>query len=423
MRTTTTIIASVLTLLILTPGLAWGQEPDGGEAEKEVQEAQREGTSGAETEAETGEASEGETTGETESESLVDEDGEAQEETWEDLAADSYENFQPDLPTTDSSAGPTVLAIQWMLERTGYGPGVLDGRWGSNTVNALTAFQGANGLEVTGTADRETWDKLAGEARDGEGALRPLTDHQVSAETAEGPFVEIPEDYVEQAELDCLCYESLHEALAEELHTTPEVLEQLNPEVDFAALAAGDTVLGPDVGGTERERGAGGEVASILISKDDFFLHALDADGNIVYHFPTTVGEGYDPSPSGDFKITAVAPDPNFHYQPKLFSDVSNDKPEKMLPPGPNNPVGLVWMSLSKENYGIHGTAAPATIGHSTSHGCVRLTNWDATFLAAKTGAGVPVKFTGGDGDGAEEAEGEEGGEGSEGAEGSESGE
>lgn len=322
-------------------------------------------------------------------------------ETWESISPDAFENLQPALPVGDSSAGPTVLALQWMLERAGYSPGVMDGRWGSNTVNALRAFQTASGIEASDQADQATWDKLSAAGGEGEG---PLAQHEISAKTAEGPFVDVPEDYMEQAELDCLCFASLAEAVAEELHTTPEVLELLNPGVDMASLSAGDTVLGPAVGGPDSERGKGGEVASLLISKGDFYLRALDADGNIVYHFPTTVGADYDPSPDGELKITAIATDPTFHYQPDHFADVPDDKPEAMLPAGPNNPVGVVWIQLSKDNYGIHGTAEPSTIGHSTSHGCIRLTNWDAAFLTQRVGEGLPVKFTGG-GDSGETAE------------------
>jgi lipoprotein-anchoring transpeptidase ErfK/SrfK len=145
-------------------------------------------------------------------------------------------------------------------------------------------------------------------------------------------------------------------------------------------------------------------VARIRVSKDGFYLHALDESGRILYHFPTTVGAGYDPSPSGDFRVTGVAYDPDFHYQPKLFADVPDTDEDALLPPGPNSPVGLVWMQLSKDNYGIHGTAEPATIGYGTSHGCVRLTNWDALFLANRTARETPVEFTGEDGGSATQA-------------------
>jgi len=136
-----------------------------------------------------------------------------------------------------------------------------------------------------------------------------------------------------------------------------------------------------------------GTVTKLIVSKKDFWIHALDASGNILYHFPSTLGAGYDPSPTGDYSITNIAQDPTFHYQPKLFAEVSDDKPEARLPKGPNSPVGVVWMAISKPHYGIHGTSAPETIGYQNSHGCVRLTNWDARKLSKLVSAGTKVEF------------------------------
>lgn len=219
-----------------------------------------------------------------------------------------------------------------------------------------------------------------------------------------GPFTAIPDDYKQQAALECLCYESAREELAERFHTDPDLLAKLNPDADLDHLTAGTELWVPDVepleasevcnvSGNAPAPGAASPIAEILVSKDGFYLQALGAGGEILYHFPTTVGAGYDESPSGELKMTGRAFDPTFHYQPKLFADVADTEPEAMLPAGPNSPVGLVWMQLSKENFGIHGTAEPATIGYTTSHGCVRLTNWDALFLAGQLANGVPVRF------------------------------
>ena len=152
-----------------------------------------------------------------------------------------------------------------------------------------------------------------------------------------------------------------------------------------------------DAGGAVPAPSAPSRIAEILVSKDGFYLQALDAAGEVLYHFPTTVGAGYDESPSGELAVSGRAYAPTFHYQPKLFADVADTEPEAMLPAGPNSPVGLVWVQLSKENFGIHGTAEPANIGYSTSHGCVRLTNWDALFLARRLANGVRVRFSEGD--------------------------
>jgi lipoprotein-anchoring transpeptidase ErfK/SrfK len=134
-------------------------------------------------------------------------------------------------------------------------------------------------------------------------------------------------------------------------------------------------------------------IARLIISKTGFWTHAVDSAGHVIYHFPSTLGAGYDPSPTGDFKVTDVAADPAFHYQPKLFHEVPDTKPDAHLPPGPNSPVGVVWISLSKPHYGIHGTSSPETIGYVSSHGCVRLTNWDALKLADLVELGTPVEF------------------------------
>jgi lipoprotein-anchoring transpeptidase ErfK/SrfK len=134
-------------------------------------------------------------------------------------------------------------------------------------------------------------------------------------------------------------------------------------------------------------------IARVIISKKGYWLHAVDAAGKIIYHFPSTLGAGYDPSPTGDFKVSYVSRDPAFHYQPKLFAEVPDDEPEARLPSGPNSPVGRVWMSLSKPHYGIHGTSSPQTIGYANSHGCVRLTNWDALRLSDLVEPGTPVQF------------------------------
>lgn len=315
-------------------------------------------------------------------------DSSAGSESWEDLSPDAF-GGEPALPIDSESAGPTVFRLQWMLDRASFSPGVIDGRWGKNTEKAVYWLQDELGLETTGTPDRALWDRLASVV----GSDRPVRRYTVTSDDVDGPYVEIPDEPSAKAELDCLCYASLEEALADRFHTTREALRQLN-DGDIGGLAAGDSVWVPAVDDVDRNGSVAEDVGEIVVSKSGFYLHALDDAGRILYHFPTTVGAGYDPSPSGDFSVTAVAYDPTFHYQPKLFSDVPDTDEDAMFPAGPNSPVGEVWMQLSKDNYGIHGTAAPETIGYTTSHGCVRLTNWDALFLANRTPQGTPVRFT-----------------------------
>jgi lipoprotein-anchoring transpeptidase ErfK/SrfK len=307
--------------------------------------------------------------------------------------SESYEQITPDalrgnpaLPLGQEGGGPSVLRAQILLDRARFSPGVIDGNWGKNTAKAVYWFHFANGLNATGEVDQGTWDALSRSA----GAGEALTRVQVTAEDLKGPWVDpLPDDPYEQAKLECLCYSSPLELFAERGHATPELIEKLNPQVDFANLQAGTEVVLPNVSAANRQ----GQVARLLISKQGFYLQALDAQGHVLYHFPSTLGSKYDPSATGTLQITGIHPEPGFHYQPKLFADVSDEKPEAQLPSGPNSPVGLVWLDLSKPHHGIHGTATPETIGYTSSHGCVRLTNWDALFLAQHVKPGTQVVF------------------------------
>jgi hypothetical protein len=280
-----------------------------------------------------------------------------------------------------------VLRVQTLLDRARFFPGVLDGRWGKNTEKAVWWFQVSQGLEPTGAVDSLTFELLrvaAGEPD--ETVVRRVLDEDDVA----GPFVPIPASVYRQAGLDCLCYESLSERLTERFHTSIEVLEELNPGLDLNALAAGDSILVPAVEhAPPRDR----PVDRVVISGLGSYVHALDAEGRIVYHFPTTLGSQYDPSPLGELSVVGVHLDPWFHYQPRLLAGVEDTEPDTHLPPGPNNLVGNVWIKLSEPHYGIHGTRDPATIGYASSSGCVRLTNWNAVLLADQIGPGTAVEF------------------------------
>lgn len=280
-----------------------------------------------------------------------------------------------------------VLRVQTLLDRAQFFPGVLDGRWGKNTEKAVWWFQVSRGLEPTGAVDSLTFELLRVAAgAPGETAVR----HVLDEDDVSGPFTAIPASVYRQAGLDCLCYESLAEKLAERFHTSIEVLEDLNSGVDLTALAAGDIVTVPAVeGAPARDR----PVDRIVVSGLGSYVHALDAEGRIVYHFPTTLGSQYDPSPLGELSVVGVHLDPWFHYQPRLLAGVDDTQPDTNLPPGPNNLVGNVWIKLSQPHYGIHGTRDPATIGYASSSGCVRLTNWNAVLLAGEIGPGTAVEF------------------------------
>jgi lipoprotein-anchoring transpeptidase ErfK/SrfK len=284
--------------------------------------------------------------------------------------------------------GPLTLRLQILLDRANFSPGIIDGSWGKNAAKALSAFRAANGIDTTDKAsiDQATYDKLATA-----GQSTPLvTTYEVTADDMQGPFLKIPNSVYDQAKLDCLCFSSPAEEMAEKFHTNQQMLKQLNPKVKLEALSAGTSLQVPNVAEPPAPSSA---VAKVVISRKGFWTHALDASGNIVAHFPSTLGAGYDPSPTGDFHVTGIATDPTFNYQPSLMAEVPDTKPTAKLKPGPNSPVGTVWMALSKPHYGIHGTSAPETIGYANSHGCVRLTNWDAERLASLVKAGTPVQF------------------------------
>ena len=283
------------------------------------------------------------------------------------------------------STGPDVVRLQVLLDAAGFSPGIMDGHWGRNSVTALRSFQAASRLRVTGVLDEPTLRALD----DAAGGRAAVTQYTVTADDVKGPFRRIPETAYAQAELDCLCYESAAEALAERFHSTPALLAQLNGGAALRDVRAGRTLCVPDV----RRPATAGTVARLVVSKRGGFTQGVAADGRILFHFPSTLGNQYDPSPTGGFTVTRVALDPDFHYNPKLYAEVPDWKEDALLPPGPNSPVGVVWIALSEPHYGIHGTPDPETIGYANSHGCVRLTNWDARWLAEHVAEGTRVEF------------------------------
>jgi lipoprotein-anchoring transpeptidase ErfK/SrfK len=309
-------------------------------------------------------------------------------ETWEDLSAAAVNRSPTFLPLYGDVSGPSVLRVQVLLDRALFSPGIMDGRWGKNTEKAVYWLQRREGLPATGQVDSVTFQRLAQLAgRPGE----LIRVHRLTAEDVKGPFVEIPEDIYEAAELDCTCYGSLAEKLGEQFHVIPELLAKLNPGVDLNALAAGDRLFVPAV--LESDARAAGEVAEIVVSVRGHYLHANDVQGRLLYHFPTTLGSGYDPKEGRAYRITSITEDPWWLMQPRLLHTGDPNRPNAKIPPGPNNAVGVMWMALSKPHYGIHGTAEPQTIGYASSSGCVRLTHWDALFLGDRVEPGIPVRF------------------------------
>jgi len=272
-----------------------------------------------------------------------------------------------------------TLRAQILMDRAHFSSGEIDGRGGSNTRRAISGFQAANGLPVTGTLDDATWAALG---KDAQPALisYTLTDADVA-----GPFEPIPSDMMEKAKLSALGYTSVQEELGEKFHASPALLQKLNAG---KAFAAGDSIVVPNVTGTSEGLA---KAAKVVVDKSDATVSLVDAAGKTYAQFPATMGSVHDPLPIGDWKIQGVANNPSFHYNPALFWDANPTHAKAKIPAGPNNPVGVVWVDLSKEHYGIHGTPEPSKIGKTESHGCIRLTNWDALTLSHAVGPGTPA--------------------------------
>jgi lipoprotein-anchoring transpeptidase ErfK/SrfK len=308
-------------------------------------------------------------------------------ETFKGLDANAINAAPVMVPIRGDVAGPSVLKTQVYLDRNDFSVGALDGRWGKNSAIAVWWYQRSHNLEATGDVDEATYRLLA----QGAGGVPALVQHPLSDDDVKGPFVTIPDDVYEKEKLSCLCYETVKEKLAEQFHTTQDFLEQLNPNVEFSSLKAGDAIVVPNVREpltTDRN-----DIAKVVVSIAGNTFNAFDAQGNLIFHAPTTLGSKYDPSPNETTKVVSVTRNPHFHYQPTLFHEVPDTDPEAHLQPGPNSPVGVVWMALSKPHFGIHGTSDPESIGYASSHGCVRLANWDALEVSHRISQGVEVSF------------------------------
>ncbi|HEX8154024.1 MAG TPA: L,D-transpeptidase [Thermoanaerobaculia bacterium] len=303
------------------------------------------------------------------------------------LDANAINAAPVNIPIQGDVSGPSVLKTQVYLDRNNFSVGALDGRWGRNSAIATYWFQRTRGLNASGAVDEQTFRALAA----GAGSAEAVKRHTLTEDDVKGPFVSIPEDVYDKEKLDCLCYESLAEKLAERFHTTIELLETLNPDVKLSELAAGSQLNVPNV--RDEVTQDRGDIARVVISIKGNTFNAFDASGALIFHAPTTLGSKYDPSPRETVEVRKISHDPHFHYQPTLFHEVDDSDPEANLNPGPNSPVGVVWIALSKPHFGIHGTSDPDSIGYASSHGCVRLANWDAKEVAHRIKPGVQIEF------------------------------
>jgi lipoprotein-anchoring transpeptidase ErfK/SrfK len=283
-------------------------------------------------------------------------------------------------PPVEPQPDPAVIRLQVLLDRAGASPGVIDGFDGDNVRKAVIAFELMAGLPADGVIDVEMLTALASD--------QPVVGQYVlTADDLAQIGGPIPADYAEQAKLSYLGYASIEEEIAERFHMDVDLLVALNPA---ATWAVGEpiyvTAYGPD---------RTGEVARIEADKSLRQVRAYDAEDRLLVAYPATIGSEDNPSPSGTHVVEGVAPMPDYTYDPTINFQQGENTEKLILPPGPNGPVGSMWIDLSEPTFGIHGTPEPSRIDKTASHGCVRLTNWDATELAGMVKPGVVVDFVG----------------------------
>ena len=270
----------------------------------------------------------------------------------------------------------TTTKLQALLNWQQNGVGSVDGYWGKNSRKAMQAFQMTNGLAVTDTLNTETWQALT--KNDKLMAQPVLVSYELSDADINIKTTRIPESAEAKAKLEGMYYESVIEGLAEKFHISENYLKALNPNAKFAV---GETIIVYNPGNPNTK-----PVSRVVADKTTETLYAYDDKGILVASYPTTVGSTTTPSPTGTHTVAVKVHEPNYTY-------TADNGSKSILPPGPNNPVGSVWIGLSKPSYGIHGSPDPARISRQASAGCIRLTNWDALALLGVIQNGATVEF------------------------------
>ena len=292
----------------------------------------------------------------------------------------SFENST----SADAQPDPMILKLQVRLDQLNYSVGVIDGYDGDNLRKAIRAFQTTNGMPSDGEPTAQVWEKLEKLTNNS----KVIEAYSLTEVDAAKPAIDtIPDDYAEMAKLDSLAYTSRAERLAEMFQMDIDLFERLNKNKDISKH--GTEVLVAATG----NNAVAGSVNRIEVSKANGSLSGYGGNNQLLVHYPATVGSRQTPSPSGTVEVRAVAIDPTYSYNPDINFTQGNNTEPLTLPPGPNGPVGNVWIDLSKPTYGIHGTPDPSKIDKDQSHGCVRLTNWDAKQLAQLVSPGTIVEF------------------------------
>ncbi len=298
------------------------------------------------------------------------------------IGGNAFTHAMDDITNTSAvgpgSAGPHVVRAQILLDRAEFSPGEIDGRYGDDLGIAIKGYQESHGLQATGSINREMWKLLNSDPRP------LLAAYTITNADVRGPFVPVPKDVQEEAQMKRLGYESPEEGLGEKFHLSPGLLAELNPGKKLKLAGEQITVLNV-------QRHPARRAIRVVVSKSKRTVSAFGVNNRLLAQYPATIGGDHDPLPIGRWTITVVEHDPWFFYDPAHFWNASPEEATAKLPPGPNNPAGTVWMGLSKKHYGIHGTPDPSHIRHGESAGCIRLTNWDAQELSSMVRPGTPA--------------------------------
>lgn len=306
------------------------------------------------------------------------------------MTVDAINSAQPSKKTlSNEKPTPAGVRLQVFLDRAHFSPGEIDGKFGENAKKALRAYAEARQLPSSDELTDDVWKALQADTP-------PLTaTYTVTDKDLAGPFLrKLPAKMEDLKDIPKLGYTSLREALAEKFHMSEQLLAMLNPGRHFDR--AGETITVVDT--SEAGSAAPVKADRVEIDKKRQTVKLFDKSNALIGFYPASVGSEEKPSPSGTLKVTEIDPNPTYRYNPAYHFKGVHSRKAFTIRPGPNNPVGTVWINLSADGYGIHGTPSPQNISKAQSHGCVRLTNWDAERVAARVAKGTPVAFVEGGG-------------------------